>query len=99
MAPAPLTLLLIAAIVVALVAWVVEGATGWPIDAIVIATVALLNGTRAPIEQPNPGTWTFSGHRTEPGMGPMPKWSEKRARARGESTRIRATVSRVGRAP
>jgi len=40
----PLTLLLVAAIVVALAAWAMDGATGWPIDATVIAAVVLLNG-------------------------------------------------------
>ena len=40
----PLTHLLLAAIAVALVAWTIEGRFGWPIDAIVIATVVLLNG-------------------------------------------------------
>ncbi len=40
----PLIYLLLAAVVVALVAWWVEGRNGWPIDAIVIAVVVLLNG-------------------------------------------------------
>jgi magnesium-transporting ATPase (P-type) len=40
----PLVYLLLAAIVIALVAWVIEGLTGWPVDAIVIATIVLLNG-------------------------------------------------------
>ena len=39
----PLTYLLLAAIAVALVAWAIDGRVGWPIDAIVIATVVLLN--------------------------------------------------------
>ncbi|MEO6895558.1 MAG: cation-translocating P-type ATPase [Caldimonas sp.] len=40
----PLTYLLLAAIAIALVAWAIEGRVGWPIDAIVIGTVVLLNG-------------------------------------------------------
>nr|MDP2192004.1 cation-translocating P-type ATPase [Rhodoferax sp.] len=40
----PLVYLLLAAAAVALVAWVIEGGVGWPVDAIVIAIVVLLNG-------------------------------------------------------
>ena len=40
----PLVYLLLAAIAIALVAWVIEGRGGWPVDAIVIAIVVLLNG-------------------------------------------------------
>ena len=40
----PLVYLLLAAIGIALVAWAVAGRLGWPVDAIVIATVVLLNG-------------------------------------------------------
>ena len=40
----PLIYLLLAAVAVALVAWWVEGREGWPVDAIVIAAVVLLNG-------------------------------------------------------
>ena len=40
----PLVYLLLAAIAIALVAWVIEGRKGWPVDAIVIAAVVLLNG-------------------------------------------------------
>jgi len=39
----PLIYLLLAAIAIALVAWLIEGRTGWPIDASVIAIVVLLN--------------------------------------------------------
>ena len=39
----PLVILLLAAIAIAVVAWAVEGASGWPVDAIVIAVVVLLN--------------------------------------------------------
>jgi magnesium-transporting ATPase (P-type)/copper chaperone CopZ len=40
----PLIYLLLAAIAIALVAWVINGWVGWPVDAIVIATIVLLNG-------------------------------------------------------
>jgi magnesium-transporting ATPase (P-type) len=40
----PLVYLLLAAIAIALAAWLIEGRHGWPVDAIVIATVVLLNG-------------------------------------------------------
>ncbi len=40
----PLVYLLLGAIVVSLAAWTVEGMVGWPVDAIVIAIVLLLNG-------------------------------------------------------
>jgi Ca2+-transporting ATPase len=39
----PLVYLLLAAIGIALAAWAIEGGHGWPIDAIVITTVVLLN--------------------------------------------------------
>ena len=39
----PLVYLLLAAVAVALVAWWVEGMDGWPVDAIVIALVVVLN--------------------------------------------------------
>ena len=39
----PLIYLLLAAIAIALVAWVIEGLSGWPVDAIVITMVVLLN--------------------------------------------------------
>ncbi|MEQ1945463.1 cation-translocating P-type ATPase [Mesorhizobium sp. VNQ89] len=39
----PLVYLLLGAIVVALVAWLIEGREGWPIDAIVIAMVVVAN--------------------------------------------------------
>ncbi|WP_431103639.1 cation-translocating P-type ATPase [Roseateles noduli] len=41
----PLVYLLLVAIVIALIAWVIEGRSGWPTDAIVVAVVVLLNGT------------------------------------------------------
>ncbi|PNG27127.1 cation-translocating P-type ATPase [Methylocella silvestris] len=40
----PLVYLLMGAILVALVAWFIEGRAGWPVDAIVILIVVLLNG-------------------------------------------------------
>ena len=40
----PLIYLLVAAIAIALVAWAIEGRVGWPVDAVVIATIVLLNG-------------------------------------------------------
>ena len=40
----PLIYLLLGAIVVSLIGWLVEGAEGWPIDAVVIAAIVLLNG-------------------------------------------------------
>ena len=47
----PLIYLLLAAIAVALVAWGVEGWVGWPIDAIVIAIVVILNGALGYLEE------------------------------------------------
>jgi P-type Ca2+ transporter type 2C len=47
----PLIYLLLAAIVIALVAWGVEGFAGWPIDALVISVVVLLNGGLGYIEE------------------------------------------------
>jgi P-type Ca2+ transporter type 2C len=40
----PLIYLLLAAIVIALAAWWLEGRIGWPVDALVIAAIVLLNG-------------------------------------------------------
>ena len=40
----PLTSLLLAAIAIALLAWLIEGRAGWPVDAIVIGLIVLLNG-------------------------------------------------------
>ena len=39
----PLVYLLLGAVAVALVAWGIEGRVGWPVDAIVIALVVVLN--------------------------------------------------------
>ncbi|MDX9842420.1 MAG: cation-translocating P-type ATPase [Aquabacterium sp.] len=40
----PLIYLLMAAVVVTLLAWVIEGRVGWPVDAVVIAVIVVLNG-------------------------------------------------------
>ncbi len=47
----PLVYLLLAAIAIAIVAWVVEGLIGWPVDAIVIATIVLLNGVLGYVQE------------------------------------------------
>ncbi len=47
----PLVYLLLAAIAIALVAWVVEGVIGWPVDAIVIASIVLLNGVLGYVQE------------------------------------------------
>jgi len=47
----PLIYLLLAAVVVALVAWWVEGRVGSPVDAIVIAAVVLLNGVIGHVQE------------------------------------------------
>ena len=39
----PLVYLLLVAIAISLVAWLIEGLVGWPVDAIVIGTIVLLN--------------------------------------------------------
>ena len=47
----PLIYLLLAAIAIALLAWGVEGFDGWPIDALVIAAVVLLNAALGYLEE------------------------------------------------
>ena len=47
----PLVYLLLAAIGIALAAWWMEGRVGWPIDAVVIAVVVLLNGVLGFVQQ------------------------------------------------
>ncbi|BEU98591.1 cation-translocating P-type ATPase (plasmid) [Acidovorax sp. DW039] len=47
----PLIYLLLGAIVVALAAWRIDGATGWPVDALVVALVVLLNGVLGFVQQ------------------------------------------------
>lgn len=39
----PLVYLLLAAITIALTAWVIDGRVGWPVDALVIAAIVVLN--------------------------------------------------------
>ena len=40
----PLVYLLLAAIVIAFIAWIIEGMDGWPVDGVVITIVVLFNG-------------------------------------------------------
>jgi Ca2+-transporting ATPase len=47
----PLIYLLLAAVAIALLAWWVEGRVGWPVDAIVIAAVVLLNGVIGHVQE------------------------------------------------
>jgi len=47
----PLIYLLLAAVAIALVAWVIEGRVGLPVDAIVIATVVILNGVLGHVQE------------------------------------------------
>ncbi len=47
----PLIYLLLAAVAIALVAWGIEGWVGWPVDAIVIATIILLNGVLGYVQE------------------------------------------------
>ncbi|OYX63319.1 MAG: haloacid dehalogenase [Sphingomonadales bacterium 32-64-17] len=47
----PLVYLLLGAVVVALAAWLIEGREGWPVDAVVIAAVLLLNAALGFIQE------------------------------------------------
>jgi P-type Ca2+ transporter type 2C len=47
----PLIYLLLAAIVISLAAWLIEGAVGWPFDAIVITVIVLLNAVLGYVQQ------------------------------------------------
>jgi len=47
----PLVYLLLAAIAIALVAWAVEGLVGWPVDAIVIAIIVVLNAALGYVQE------------------------------------------------
>jgi len=47
----PLVYLLLAAIVIATVAWFIEGRVGWPVDALVIAMVVVLNAVLGFIQE------------------------------------------------
>ncbi|MCK7470964.1 MAG: cation-transporting P-type ATPase [Desulfomicrobium escambiense] len=47
----PLIYLLIVAVVVSLVVWLVEGAEGWPVDAVVIAVIVVANAVLGYVQQ------------------------------------------------
>jgi magnesium-transporting ATPase (P-type) len=47
----PLVILLLVAVGIALVAWWIEGGTGWPVDAVVIAVVVVLNATLGRLQE------------------------------------------------
>ena len=47
----PLIYLLLAAVIIALVAWVVEGMAGWPVDALVIAIIVVLNAVLGYVQE------------------------------------------------
>jgi magnesium-transporting ATPase (P-type) len=47
----PLVYLLLVAVVIALVAWAIEGRVGWPVDAIVITLVLLLNAVLGYVQE------------------------------------------------
>ena len=47
----PLVYLLIVAVVVSLVVWLVEGAEGWPVDALVIAVIVVANAVLGYVQQ------------------------------------------------
>jgi Ca2+-transporting ATPase len=47
----PLVYLLLAAVAISLVAWAIEGRVGWPVDAIVIALIVILNGVLGYVQE------------------------------------------------
>jgi Ca2+-transporting ATPase len=47
----PLIYLLLGAIAISLAAWVFEGLEGWPVDAIVIASIVILNGVLGHVQE------------------------------------------------
>jgi potassium/sodium efflux P-type ATPase len=47
----PLVYLLLAAVAIAFVAWLVEGASGWPLDALVIGTIVVLNAVLGYVQE------------------------------------------------
>ncbi len=47
----PLIYLLLAAVAISLVAWAYEGMPGWPVDAIVIAAIVVLNGVLGHVQE------------------------------------------------
>jgi len=48
---APLVILLLLAVVTTLIVWVVEGMTGWPIDALVIAAIVVVNAILGHVQE------------------------------------------------
>ncbi|MBC7604763.1 MAG: cation-translocating P-type ATPase [Ramlibacter sp.] len=47
----PLIYLLLVAIAIALAAWIFDGMNGWPVDALVIATIVILNGVLGYVQE------------------------------------------------
>src|SRR5687768_16408732 len=47
----PLVYLLLGAVGISLVAWVIEGREGWPVDAIVIALIVVLNAVLGYVQE------------------------------------------------
>ena len=47
----PLVYLLLAAVAVSVVAWVIEGQVGWPVDAIVIALIVVMNAVLGYVQE------------------------------------------------
>ncbi|MGZ8746271.1 MAG: cation-translocating P-type ATPase, partial [Mycobacterium sp.] len=47
----PLIYLLLAAIVISLIVWAVEGVSGWPVDAVVIAAIIVVNAVLGYVQQ------------------------------------------------
>ncbi len=47
----PLIYLLLAAIVISVIAWAIEGATGWPVDAVVIALIVVANAVIGHVQE------------------------------------------------
>ncbi|QEO14825.1 cation-translocating P-type ATPase [Agromyces intestinalis] len=47
----PLIILLLVAVVISVVAWIVEGAHGWPIDAVVIGAIIILNAVLGLVQE------------------------------------------------
>ncbi len=51
----PLIYLLLGAVVVSMAAWVADGATGWPVDATVIAVIVVVNATLGYVQEARAG--------------------------------------------
>ncbi len=47
----PLVVLLLAAVLITLVVWVIEGMAGWPVDAVVIAAIVVLNAILGHVQE------------------------------------------------